>query len=133
MTTETHWDVAPGDRPTIPASEQGASSGFLVYTIGLLLAVILTVTSFWVANTSAIWPPGVPAGLAVLAIAQMGVHLVFFLHITTGPDSTNNVLALAFGVLIVFLVLAGSLVIMANLNENMMMPHTELMNLQMQR
>jgi cytochrome o ubiquinol oxidase operon protein cyoD len=103
-----------------------------VYTIGLLLAVILTVTSFWVANSSAIWPPGVPAGLAVLAIAQMGVHLVFFLHITTGPDSTNNVLALAFGVLIVFLVLAGSLVIMANLNENMM-PHAELMNLQMQR
>jgi cytochrome o ubiquinol oxidase operon protein cyoD len=131
MTTETHWDAAPGDRPTIPASEQSASSGFLVYTIGLLLAVILTVVSFWVANTSAIWPPGVPAGLAVLAIAQMGVHLVFFLHITTGPDSTNNVLALAFGVLVVFLVLAGSLVIMANLNENMMV-HSELMNLQMQ-
>jgi len=98
----------------------------------MLLAVILTLTSFWVANTSVIWAPGVAAGLAVLAIAQMGVHLVFFLHITTGPDSTNNVLALAFGVLIVFLVLAGSLVIMANLNENMM-PHTELMNLQMQR
>jgi hypothetical protein len=71
---------------------------------------------------------GVAAGLAVLAIAQMGVHLVFFLHITTGPDSSHNVLALAFGVLIVFLVLAGSLVI----NENMT-AHTELMNLQMQR
>jgi len=130
--TEMRWDVAPGDRPTIPASEQKASSGFLVYTIGLLLAVILTITSFWVANTSVIWAPGVPAGLAVLAIAQMGVHLVFFLHITTGPDSSHNVLALAFGVLIVFLVLAGSLVIMANLNENMM-AHTELMNFQMQR
>jgi cytochrome o ubiquinol oxidase subunit IV len=33
----------------------------------------------------------------------MGVHLVFFLHITTGPDNTNNVLALAFGILIVAL------------------------------
>jgi cytochrome o ubiquinol oxidase subunit IV len=33
----------------------------------------------------------------------MGVHVVFFLHITTGPDNTNNVLALAFGVLIVSL------------------------------
>jgi hypothetical protein len=31
----------------------------------------------------------------------MGVHLVFFLHITTGPDNTNSVLALAFGILIV--------------------------------
>ena len=130
--TEAHWDVAPGDRPAIPASEQTASSGFLVYTIGLVLAVILTATSFWVANTSLIWAPGVMAGLFVLAIAQMGVHLVFFLHITTGPDSTNNVLALAFGVLIVFLVLGGSLVIMANLNENMM-AHGDTMNVQMQR
>jgi cytochrome o ubiquinol oxidase operon protein cyoD len=74
----------------------------------------------------------VSLGLAVLGIAQMGVHLVFFLHITTGPDNTNNVLALAFGVLIVALVIAGSLWIMANLNANMM-PSSDLMNLQMQR
>jgi cytochrome o ubiquinol oxidase subunit IV len=130
--TETRWDVAPGDRPRIPVSEQGTFSGFFVYTIGLLLAVILTITSFWVANTSVLWTPGVPAGLVVLAIAQMGVHLVFFLHITTGPDNTNNILALAFGVLIVLLVLGGSLVIMANLNGNMA-GHTELMNMQMQQ
>jgi cytochrome o ubiquinol oxidase operon protein cyoD len=128
--TETRWDVAPGERPRA-ALEQGASAGFLVNTIGLVLAAILTGTSFWVANTSVLWTPGVTAGLAVLAIAQMGVHLVFFLHITTGSDSTNNILALAFGVLIVFLVLAGSLVIMHDLNDNMMLP-AELMNLHMQ-
>jgi cytochrome o ubiquinol oxidase operon protein cyoD len=80
---------------------------------------------------SLLWPPGVPLGLAVLAIAQMGIHLVFFLHITTGPDNTNNALALAFGILIVALVVAGSLWIMANLNENMM-PSGDLMNLHMQ-
>jgi cytochrome o ubiquinol oxidase operon protein cyoD len=58
------------------------------------------------------------------------VHLVFFLHITSGPDNTNNVLALAFGVLIVVLIMAGTLWIMANLNT--MAPSAELMNLQMQ-
>ena len=67
----------------------------------------------------------------MLAIAQMGVHLVFFLHITTGPDNTNNVLALAFGVLIVTIVVAGSVWIMSNLNDNMM-PPAELMNLHRQ-
>ena len=41
---------------------------------------------------------------------------MFFLHITTGSDNTNNVLALAFGVLIVALVMIGSLWIMAHLN-----------------
>ena len=111
----------------VPPAETGTSSGFVVNTIGLFLAVILTTTSFWVANTAALWAPGVAAGLAVLAIAQMGVHLVFFLHITTGPDNANNILALAFGVLIVSLVAGGSLVIMANLNENMMQ-HAQPMN-----
>ncbi|HVJ39940.1 MAG TPA: cytochrome o ubiquinol oxidase subunit IV, partial [Dongiaceae bacterium] len=56
------------------------------------------------------------------AIGQMGVHLAFFLHITTGPDNTNNALALAFGVLIVGIVIAGSLWIMYHLNLNMMVP-----------
>lgn len=56
----------------------------------------------------------------VLAIAQIGVHLVFFLHMTTAPDNTNNVLALAFGILIVALIVAGSLWIMAHLNHRMM-------------
>jgi cytochrome o ubiquinol oxidase operon protein cyoD len=93
---------------------------------------ILTATSFWVANTSLLWLPGISLGLAVLAVAQMGIHLVFFLHITTGPDNTNNVLALAFGVLIVTLVVVGSLWIMSNLNDNMM-PPAELMNMPMQR
>ena len=128
--TDTRYDRAPGDRPIIADSE-GTSSGVTVYTIGLVLAVILTAISFWVANTSLLWPPGVPLGLAVLAIAQMGIHLVFFLHITSGPDNTNNVLALAFGVLIVIIVVVGSLWIMFNLNENMM-PPPELMNLHMQ-
>ena len=126
--TATHYDRAPGDRSRPAELQREASSGVLVYTIGLFLAAILTATSFWAANTSLLWPPGVPLGLAALAITQMGIHLVFFLHITSGPDSTNNVLALAFGVLIVALVIAGSLWIMTNLNENMM-PSSELMNL----
>ena len=103
----------------------------LSYVLGLGLALVLTGISFWVASTSALWGPGVAVGLVVLAIAQMGVHLVFFLHITSGPDNTNNVLALAFGVLIVFLVMVGTIWIMAHMNANMGMS-PELTNLQMQ-
>jgi cytochrome o ubiquinol oxidase subunit IV len=127
--SDTQYDRAPGDRLAFSELKEETTSGVLVYTIGLVLAVILTATSFWAANTSLLWAPGVPLGLATLAIAQMGVHLVFFLHITTGPDNTNNVLALAFGVLIVTLVVAGSLWIMSDLNDNMM-PPAELMQMQ---
>jgi cytochrome o ubiquinol oxidase operon protein cyoD len=130
--TTLRYDRAPGDRSiTVAEAPATAPSGALIYTIGLFLAVVLTATSFWAANTTLLWVPGVALGLAVLAIAQMGVHLVFFLHITSGPDSTNNVLALAFGVLIVAVVIAGSLWIISNLNMNMM-PSPELMDLHMQ-
>jgi cytochrome o ubiquinol oxidase operon protein cyoD len=118
-------DVAPGSPHSNILSET------LAYVIGLALALILTGISFWVASTSILWGPGVAVGLVVLAIAQMGIHLVFFLHITSGPDNTNNVLALAFGVLIVFLVMVGTIWIMAHMNANMT-PSPELMNLQMQ-
>ena len=118
-------DVAPGQPHSNVMTEAVA------YIIGLALALLLTGVSFWVASTSVLWGPGVAVGLVVLAIAQMGVHLVFFLHITSGPDNTNNVLALAFGVLIVFLVMIGTIWIMAHMNMNVG-PSPELMNLQMQ-
>ncbi len=118
-------DVAPGEPHSNVIGEAVA------YIIGLGLALLLTGVSFWVASTSVLWGPGVAVGLVVLAIAQMGVHLVFFLHITSGPDNTNNVLALAFGVLIVFLVMVGTIWIMAHMNMNVGTP-PELMNLQMQ-
>ena len=118
-------NVAPGEPHDDMLSES------LSYVIGLGLALLLTGVSFWVASTSTLWGPGVAVGLVVLAIAQMGVHLVFFLHITSGPDNTNNVLALAFGVLIVFLVMIGTIWIMGHMNANMA-PSPEMMNLQMQ-
>jgi cytochrome o ubiquinol oxidase operon protein cyoD len=118
-------NVAPGAPHDIFVSET------LSYVIGLGLALLLTGISFWVASTSLLWGPGIAVGLVVLAIAQMGIHLVFFLHITSGPDNTNNVLALAFGVLIVLLVMIGTIWIMAHLAANMG-PPPALTNLQMQ-
>ena len=130
--THAPYDRAPGDTSPSGRPQEAETYPLLVYTTGLFLAVLLTATSFWAANTSLLWPGGVALGLAVLAIAQMGVHLVFFLHITTGPESTNNVLALAFGVLIVFVVVAGSMWIMADMNQNMLMPSPAPMSMQMQ-
>jgi cytochrome o ubiquinol oxidase operon protein cyoD len=112
-------DVAPGEQE----GEFSVSHEIRTYVIGLGLAAALTAASFWVASgTGLLYTPGVPMALAALAVGQMGVHLAFFLHITTGPDNLNNVLALAFGVLIVGLVIGGSLWIMMQMNANMMMP-----------
>jgi cytochrome o ubiquinol oxidase operon protein cyoD len=111
-------ETAPG----VESEKDSVVGGIRSYAIGLVAAAILTAASFALVQFDIVWAPAVPAALVALAIGQMGVHLVFFLHITTGPDNSNNVLALLFGVLIVALVLLGSIWIMGHLNHNLMGP-----------
>jgi cytochrome o ubiquinol oxidase subunit IV len=69
-------DTAPGDKHEAEGELGGGS--IQSYVIGLALSTLLTVASFGLPATGLVWGPGVPVALAVLAIAQMGVHLVFF-------------------------------------------------------
>jgi cytochrome o ubiquinol oxidase subunit IV len=117
-TTDEAGGAAPGAHGSLPK-----------YLTGFGFAVLLTLTSFWAAGTHLVWAPGVPVLLAALAIAQMGVHLVYFLNVSSAPDQTNNFLALAFGIFVVGLVVFGSMIIMANLNANMM-PMEQLIQMQ---
>jgi cytochrome o ubiquinol oxidase subunit IV len=102
-----------GERaPTLASELRG-------YLTGLALAVLLTAASFWALDEHLIYGPGIVMALIVFGLAQVGVHLVFFLHLTTSPDNTNNALALAFGVLIVSLIFFGSIWVMYHMNHNM--------------
>ncbi len=65
----------------------------------------------------------------MLAIGQMLVHLIFFLHISTTPNQRTNILAFAITLLIVVLIVGGSLWIMSHLQSNMM-PTSQLMRMQ---
>jgi len=120
-----HSDVAPGDAH----ESQRVMKSVRGYLIGLVLASALSAVSFYIARSTLVWAPSIPIALSVLAIAQMGVHLVFFLHMTSGPDNVNNIMALAFGLLIVILLVFGSLWIMSHLNHNMM-PLDKMTNMQ---
>ena len=81
-------EVAEVDRA--PGSHQSGRDRLMSYTVGLGLAVLLTAASFAASSSNFVWGSSIPVLLAVLAIAQMGVHLVFFLHISTAPDSTHK-------------------------------------------
>jgi len=122
-------DTPGAARDQYPGAEQHAHGSLPKYLTGFGAAALLTLASFWAAGTHLVWAPGVPVLLAALAIAQMGVHLVFFLNISSAPDQTNNILALAFGIFVVALVVFGSMIIMANLNTNMM-PMDQLIQIQ---
>ena len=121
-----HGDTAPGDEHLGP---DDIAQGVKGYLIGFVMAVGLSAVSFYIARSTLVWAPSIPIALSVLAIAQMGVHLVFFLHITSGADNINNVMALAFGLLIVMLLVFGSIWIMTNMNHNMI-PMDQMMKMQ---
>jgi cytochrome o ubiquinol oxidase operon protein cyoD len=110
--------------------EDDGSTNVHSYLAGLGLAIVLTLASFAAAFTHLVWGPGLPILLAVLAIAQMGVHLVFFMHVNATEEGENTVLALGFGIFIVFLVVFGSIVIMNNLSNSPMPGMEQLMKMQ---
>jgi cytochrome o ubiquinol oxidase operon protein cyoD len=110
--------------------EDDGSTNPQSYLAGLALAIILTLASFGAAYTHLVWGPGLPILLAVLAIAQMGVHLVFFMHVNATEEGENTALALGFGIFIVFLVVFGSIVIMNNLSNRAMPSMEQLMKMQ---
>lgn len=117
MNTEAR-DGSERERPGAPVPGSLRAS-LLKYAGGLALSIVLTLASFWVSASGAVWPGGVPVLLAALAIAQMGVHLLMFLHISSGPENTNNIMSLAFGVFVVVLVIFGSMIIMHSLDTRM--------------
>jgi cytochrome o ubiquinol oxidase operon protein cyoD len=117
MNTEAR-DGNEREQPGAPVPGSLRAS-LLKYAGGLALAIVLTLASFWVSASDAVWPGGVPVLLAALAIAQMGVHLLMFLHISSGPENTNNIMSLAFGVFVVVLVIFGSMIIMHSLDTRM--------------
>lgn len=119
-------DAAPGEA----ADTSSISDEIKVYLLGFTLATLLTVVSFYIARSELVWTPSIPVALGVLAVSQIGVHLVFFLHLTSGPDNKNNLLALAFGLLVVMLLIFGTLWVMGHMNHAHEVPMERLMQMQ---
>jgi len=87
------------------------------YLIGFVLAAALTIVPFGLVMSHS--SVGTPLTIAVFALAQIGVHIVYFLHV--GPEEQRwNLTALLFTAIIVCIILGGSIWIMHNLYTNMM-------------
>lgn len=88
------------------------------YLIGFVLAVVLTVIPFWLVYTHALPPGRILLVIAGAAMLQILVHLHFFLHIDfTTPK--ENVVALVFTGVLLFLMVGGSFWIMIDLHQRM--------------
>ncbi|WNR83410.1 cytochrome o ubiquinol oxidase subunit IV [Escherichia coli] len=100
----------------------GASHGSVkTYMTGFILSIILTVIPFWMVMTGAASPAVILGTILAMAVVQVLVHLVCFLHMNTKSDAGWNMTAFVFTVLIIAILVVGSIWIMWNLNYNMMM------------
>ena len=95
------------------------------YLIGFLLSVALTAVPFWLVMTGALAPQVTAAVIVALAVVQILVHTVCFLHVNTTAEGGWTLLAYVFTAVLVLIVIAGSLWIMYHLGTNMM-PMTEM-------
>jgi cytochrome o ubiquinol oxidase subunit IV len=112
-------DHVPGEVPP-ELAENTLRTELRSYIIGLALSIALTAASFLSIGSHLIYGPSIVMAVVVFGLAQVGIHLIFFLHLTTSPDNTNNALALAFGFLIVCMIVFGSIWIMYNMKHNVM-------------
>lgn len=90
------------------------------YLIGFLLSVALTAVPFWLVMSGPLSATWTAALVVLLAVVQIGVHTVFFLHVNPRAEGGWTLLAMVFTGVILIIVVAGSLWIMWHLHGNMM-------------
>ena len=94
---------------------------FKSYMTGFVLAVILTVIPFGVVMGGGFDSRFLTIAIVVLcAVAQMLVHMIYFLHMNSNAEEGWTLLSTMFTLVILVIVLAGSLWVMFHMNTNMM-------------
>jgi cytochrome o ubiquinol oxidase operon protein cyoD len=100
--------------------EMGARITKKAYVTGFILALVLTIISFGLAAGNNFSRKTIMAGLIVAALAQMVVHLHYFLHLDKSSAQRWNVMALLFTALLLFIFVGGTIWVMYTLNSRMM-------------
>ncbi|MEX3008812.1 cytochrome o ubiquinol oxidase subunit IV [Hoeflea sp. TYP-13] len=90
------------------------------YLTGFVLALILTVIPFALVWTGALPVLTTLVVIAVAAVVQMLVHMYYFLHLNLKTTPRENLLALAFAIVLIFILVGGTLWIMFDLHYRMM-------------
>ena len=88
------------------------------YILGFGLSVALTLTAFWAATQSG--PKEfIIASLVALAVAQLFVQLICFLHLDEEGKPRWNFITFLFTAFVVIVLVGGSIWIMYHLEHNM--------------
>ncbi|WP_313705613.1 cytochrome o ubiquinol oxidase subunit IV [Massilia sp.] len=100
--------------------EPGVHYSLKDYTIGFVLAVILTVIPFWLVMGNVLPPETTKFVILGFAAVQLVVHMVYFLHLNAKSEGGWNMMALILTLILLVIVLSGSIWVMYHMNANMM-------------
>jgi cytochrome o ubiquinol oxidase operon protein cyoD len=92
------------------------------YLIGFIASLILTLAAYFLVAHHILAGNSLVAAITVLAVSQLIVQLLFFLHLGRESKPRWNLVFFGFMFLIVGILVIGSLWIMNNLNYNTMSP-----------
>jgi cytochrome o ubiquinol oxidase operon protein cyoD len=99
------------------AHTQGTAKAYL---IGFALSVLLTAIPFWLVMSGSLGSNLATAiSIMGLAIAQIVVHMIYFLHMDSKSEGGWTIMALMFTIVLVGIALSGSLWVMYHLTANM--------------
>ena len=102
----------------------GPHSTFSGYMIGFVLSIILTAIPFWLVMTKVIADRNTAVlVLGGLAVVQIVVHMVFFLHMNGKVEGGWTLLSTIFTLVFVAIAITGTLWVMFHMNANMMPEH----------
>lgn len=90
------------------------------YLIGFALSALLTAIPFWLVMSGVLTPGATAIAVIGMAVAQILVHTVCFLHVNTQSEGGWTLIAYVFTAVLLLIVIAGSVWIMYHLNTNMM-------------
>ena len=99
------------------------------YVIGFVLSVILTGIPFILVMSGGFESRAMTAIIVLLfAVAQIIVHMVYFLHMNFRVEAGWSMITLVFTLTVLIICVAGTLWVMHNMDSNMMPDMEEMMN-----
>jgi cytochrome o ubiquinol oxidase operon protein cyoD len=111
---------APPQLSKMPTSLHGGEVTIKPYLVGVVLALVLTAIPFGLIAVRTLRPIQIFVVIGAAAIAQVIVHLRYFLHLDLKPSSQNKLIALCFAAVVLLILVGGTLWIMFDLNYRMM-------------
>ncbi|HSX27702.1 MAG TPA: cytochrome o ubiquinol oxidase subunit IV [Patescibacteria group bacterium] len=107
---------------TTAHASENSHGNLSTYLTGFSISIALTLLAFFLVVNKVGSGNALMLGLLVLAIIQLFVQMVFFLHLGRESKPKWNLAAFAFMMMVLLILVIGSLWIMNHLNYHQMSP-----------